>query len=64
MTNEEFRDYLQSKLQALRSIPLAERPSDFLIQEALLTSGVKIMTHGTGQARRRFRRDYERRRGL
>ena len=64
MTNEEFRNYLQSKLGELRSIPWAERPSNFRIQEELLTSGIKIMTFGTGQARRRFRREYERRLGL
>ena len=57
MTNEQFTQYIQAKLEALMKLPAKDRPEG---QEAMLTSALKIMTHGTGPARRRFRRDYER----
>ena len=64
MTNQQFKDYLSERLAALRSTPAAERPADYGAQEKMLASAIKIMTYGTGPARRRFRRDYERRAGL
>ena len=64
MTNQQFTEYLQGKIAALRKLVQEDRPADYADQEKLLTSALKIMTYGTGPARRRFRRDYCRRMGL
>ena len=64
MTNTQFKQYLKDKLDALSGLELQVRPENFATQVDLLKSGLKIMTYGTGPARRRFRRDYERRMGL
>lgn len=61
MTNQQFTAHLADKLDALRRLEPADRPDNFDVQERMLTSALKIMTHGSGPARRRFRRDYERR---
>ena len=61
MTNEQFRDYLQQKKDALYKMVLQDRPDNWAEQEQMLTSAIRIMTYGTGPERRRFRRDYERR---
>lgn len=58
MTNQQFTDYLQAKMDALMKMDPKDRPDG---QEAMLTSALKIMTHSPGPARRRFKRDYERR---
>lgn len=56
MTNDQFREHLRQKLDALHK----DDPGN-MEQVSLLTSALKIMTYGTGPERRRFRRDYERR---
>ena len=61
--NTQFKEYIENRLEQLRKMAAQERPADFDQQEKMLTSALKIMTHGTGPARRRFRRDYERRTG-
>lgn len=61
MTNEQFRDYLQQKKDALYKMVLQDRPDNWAEQEQMLTSAIRIMTYGTGPERRRFRRDFERR---
>ena len=57
MTNQQFIDYLKERIEAVKG----GNPSDKDQQLEMLTSALKLMTHGTGPARRRFRRDYERR---
>ena len=64
MTNTQFKQYLKDKLDALAGLEIKERPANYADQKELLQSGLNIMTYGTGPARRRFRRDYERRMGL
>lgn len=65
MTNQKFTEYLDYRLEALRKLKDGpDRPENYEAQEQLLLEARKIMTHGTGPARRRFRRDYERRLGL
>lgn len=64
MTNQQFKEHIEYRLDALRKLALTDRPENFDEQEKLLTSALKIMTYGTGPERRRFRRDYERRLGL
>ena len=64
MTNEKFKEYIEYRLESLRKLELQDRPENFDQQEKLLVDALKIMTHGTGPARRRFRRDFERRLGL
>ena len=56
MTNQQFIDYLKERIEAVKG----GNPSDKDQQLEMLTSALKLMTHGTGPARRRFRRDYER----
>lgn len=58
MTNQQFTAYLQGKIDALMKMDPKDRPEG---QEAMLNSALKIMTHSSGPARRRFKRDYERR---
>lgn len=57
--------YLEQKLKAvnesIRKDGLLESLKE---QKKLLESSIKIMKYGTGPARRRYRRDYERRLGL
>jgi hypothetical protein len=65
MTNQQFKEYIEYRLDSLRKLKdEPERPENYDEQEKLLTSALKIMTYGTGPARRRFRRDYCRRTGL
>lgn len=65
MTNQQFTEYLEYRLDALHKMAEApDRPENYEAQEKLLLQAHNIMTHGTGQARRRFRRDYERRLGM
>ena len=65
MTNQQFKEYIEYRLESLRKLKDGQdRPENYAEQEKLLTSALKIMTDGTGPARRRFRRDYERRLGL
>lgn len=59
MTNQQFTEYLEQRLDAIRA--MADKPADYENQERLLIQAHKIMTHASGPARRRFRRDYERR---
>lgn len=65
MTNQQFKEYLEYRLESLRKLKDSkDRPENYDEQEKLLTDALKIMTYGTGPARRRFRRDYQRRAGL
>lgn len=64
MTNEKFKEYLEYRLESLRKLDKTDRPENYAEQERMLVSALKIMTHGDGASRRRFRRDYERRLGL
>ena len=61
MTNQQFTEYLERRLAGLKKMVAADRPKDFEAQVPLLNQAHEIMTHGSGPARRRFRRDYERR---
>jgi hypothetical protein len=64
MTNQQFKEYIEYRLESLRKLVGYDRPENFDEQEKLLKSALEIMTYGTGPARRRFRRDYCRRMGL
>ena len=65
MTNQQFKEYLDYRLESLRKLKDGpDKPENYDEQEKLLTDALKIMTYGTGPARRRFRRDYQRRTGL
>ena len=64
MTNQQFIEYIEYRLEALRKLVGDDRPENYEEQEKLLADALQIMTHGTGPARRRFRRDYQRRMGL
>lgn len=65
MTNQQFKEYIEYRLESLRKLKDGpDKPENYDEQESLLTGALKIMTYGAGQARRRFRRDYERRLGL
>lgn len=65
MTNQQFKEYLDNRLESLRKLKdTPDRPENYDEQEKLLTDALKLMTYGKGPARRRFRRDYERRLGL
>ena len=62
MDNLQFREYLQQKLNELRKLRNTPScPENYGQQESLLTSALRIMTYSPGPARRRFRRDFERR---
>lgn len=67
MTNQQFKDYIEQRLKAIDDeLNGSEQLSATAIaqlkeQLEMLESARKIMTYGTGPARRRFRRDYERR---
>lgn len=67
MNNEQFREYIQQRRDAIEK---ELRDNEQLSQSAraalkeqdkMLESARRIMTFGTGPERRRFRRDYERR---
>ena len=65
MTNQQFRKYIDDKVQALKqelgSLETApDRAKEIKAQLDLIKPGLRIMTYGTGEARRRFRRNYER----
>ena len=65
MTNQQFKEYIEYRLESLRKLKDGQdRPENYAEQERMLVSALKIMTHGDGASRRRFRRDYERRLGL
>ena len=65
MTNQQFTEYLQNRLDNLRKMKDApDRPDNYDAQEQLLLQALKIMKYSTGPERRRFRRDYEGRLGL
>lgn len=67
MNNEQFRNYIEQRIEDITAeLNGSEQLSSSAIkllkeQEELLNSALKIMKYGTGQERRRFRRDYERR---
>jgi len=64
MTNQQFKEYIEYRLESIRKLVGKDRPENYDEQEKLLTGALNIMTYGTGPARRRFRRDYCRRMGL
>ena len=78
MTNQQFTDYILAKRDALAAeIKRNQDQKDIAAQVLsestiqgmkeqikMLTDALRIMTHSPGPARRRFRRDYERRMGL
>ena len=64
MTNQQFKEYIEYRLESLRKLVDKDRPDDFDEQEKLLLSAMEIMNYGTGPGRRRFRRDFEARLGL
>ena len=65
MDNAQFKAYIERKVQAIKeemgltgtTVP---RYLELKGQLELLQDGHRIMTYGTGPARRRFRRNYER----
>lgn len=67
MNNTQFKEDCEQKLANVRKSlngdeQLSVRDLQSLKeQQELLQSAIKIMTYGTGEERRRFRRDYERR---
>ena len=61
MNNQQFTEHLRERLEAAQKAYKEERTEANERQVKMLDSALKIMTHGTGPARRRFRRDYERR---
>ena len=61
MNNQQFTEHLRERLEAAQKAYKEERTEAAERQVKMLDSALKIMTHGTGPARRRFRRDYERR---
>ena len=66
MDNAHFTKDCRAKLESVRKRIKegelsAQEHNDLKDQAELLEAAVKIMTYGTGQERRRFRRDYERR---
>ena len=74
MTNQQFIDYIKARRDAIEAEIRRDKEQAGIAKQKLsstsidgmnkqlemLTSALKIMTHGTGPARRRFRRDYER----
>ncbi len=60
MNNEQFTQYIRDRRDAIMTQAKEDRPEGWEAQEKMLTDALRIMTHGTGPARRRFRRDYER----
>ena len=59
MTNQQFTDYIKAKLDVYKQLPLKDQTANAR-EIGMLQDALRIMTHGTGPARRRFRRDYER----
>lgn len=60
MTNQQFTEHLKGRVEAAEKAFLEDKTEENRKQLGLLKDALRIMTHGTGQARRRFRRDYER----
>lgn len=65
MDNDQFKAYLEQRMKAVREEQGREgltvrRYIELRDQLALLEDGHRIMVYGTGPARRRFRRNYER----
>lgn len=60
MDNKQFTDYINAKLKAITKKAKEERPQGWEQQKKMLEDALRIMQYGTGTARRRFRRDYER----
>lgn len=62
MTNPQFTEYLKKRLEELHKLKFTpDCPEDYADQEYVLKSALTIMTYSPGPARRRFRRDFERR---
>lgn len=67
MNNTQFKEDCERKLKEIsKTIHGDEQLSvrdlhSLKEQQELLQTAIKIMTYGTGEERRRFRRDYERR---
>lgn len=67
MNNTQFKEDCERKLKEIHKTihgdaQLSVRDLHSLKeQKELLQTAIKIMTYGTGEERRRFRRDYERR---
>ena len=65
MKNDDFKNYLQLKLNAVVEkkkdprTPASDRPG-LEQQEKLLRDGLRMAQYSSGQAFRRFRRNYER----
>lgn len=73
-TNQQFIDYIKARRDAIEAEIRRNKEQAGIAKEVLsstaiegmkmqlemLTDALRIMTHGTGPARRRFRRDYER----
>ena len=60
MTNQQFTEHLKGRVEAVEKAFLEDKTEENRKQLGLLKDALRIMTHGTGPARRRFRRDYER----
>lgn len=74
MTNQQFIDYIKARRDAIEAEIRRNKEQAGIAKQVLsqtcidgmnkqlemLASALKIMTHGAGPARRRFRRDYER----
>ena len=56
MPNQQFTEHLQGRVEAIRKAYLEDKTEENRKQLALVTDALRIMTHGTGPARRRFRR--------
>jgi len=66
MTNEEFKRYIEQRLaeirKAIKDPDTDQATRDRLFrQEQMLSSADRMGRYSSGQAFRRFRRDYERR---
>ena len=61
MNNQQFTDYIKEKRDAIERTAKEDRPEGWEQQKKMLDEALRIMTYGNGPARRRFRRDYERR---
>lgn len=65
MDNAQFRKYIEGKVKAIQEEMGQEGTTvpQYMELKKLLElaqDGLRIMTYGTGPARRRFRRNYER----
>jgi|GEM_PF-3820346 len=65
MTNEQFTVYIENNVKAIKeelNAPGLSVTGHIVLKRQLemLQEAQRIMTYGTGTARRRFRREYER----